>query len=342
MRFDPTGRTIALCLAMALLTACSTAMGGDPDRVEQEAGERAGQGEANPEGEAEGQGQDGDGEGEGEGIEIDARAPLPIVLLPGAAGFDELGPLEYYYGVSGDLTEAGHQVFATDVSPLQTIEVRAEQLAEQIDAFLAETGAERVHLIAHSQGGLDARFLISSLGYGDRVATLTTIATPHLGSRVADVALGIIPGPVEELLGFLIDFIVGAVDGSEQDVVAQLYQLTEEHAVEFNAANPDDPRVAYYSVAGITQLDPLADPFENDVCDPLFLASFALLDPHGPSDGLVPVESATYGNFLGTVPADHLDEVGQLFGTTALGFDHRDFYLALAAFLTDPAAPPPL
>jgi triacylglycerol esterase/lipase EstA (alpha/beta hydrolase family) len=337
MRLDRTGRTIALCLAMALLAACSSAMGGEPDRMEQEAGERAGQGEAEPDAEG-----NSEGDSEGEGVDTEAREPLPIVLLHGAAGFDQLGPLEYYYGVSGDLTEAGHQVMATDVSPLQTIEVRAEQLAEQIDAFLAETGAERVHLVAHSQGGLDARFLISSLGYGDRVATLTTISSPHHGTRVADVALGIIPGEVEELLGLLIDFVVGAVDGSEQDVVAQLYQFTEEHAVEFNAANPDDPRVEYYSVAGITQLNPLADPFDNDVCDPLFLPTFAVLDPHGPNDGLVPVESATHGTLLGTVPADHLDEVGQLFGTTALGFDHRDFYLALAAFLTDPAAPPPL
>ena len=48
------------------------------------------------------------------------------------------------------------------------------------------------------------------------------------------------------------------------------------------------------------------------------------------------------GGFLGTMPADHMDEVGQFFGTTGLAFDHRAFYLALAEFLTDPDAPPPL
>ena len=56
----------------------------------------------------------------------------------------------------------------------------------------------------------------------------------------------------------------------------------------------------------------------------------------------MPVESAQRGVLLGTMPADHLDEVGQLFGTTSLGFDHREFYLDLAAFVTDPDAPSPL
>lgn len=329
MRLDRT----ALALSLAIFSfGCSAAMEGQPGEREQGVG---------PVDEAD-EADQADGADEG-AVDALGRTPLPIVLLHGAAGFDRIGPLDYYYRVAGDLVGAGHDVFTTEVSPLQTIDVRAGQLAEQIDAILDETGAGRVHLIAHSQGGLDARFLISSLGYGDRVATLTTISTPHRGSRVADIALGIIPGPIEDTLGFLIDLLVGAVDGNEQDVVDQLYQLTEEYQVNtFDPANPDDPRVGYYSVAGVTQLNPFANPFENDLCDPLLVAGYALLRGAGANDGLVSVDSATRGVLLGTMPADHLDEVGQLFGTTALGFDHREFYLDLAAFVTDPAAPSPL
>ncbi|HKE18117.1 MAG TPA: triacylglycerol lipase [Kofleriaceae bacterium] len=332
MRIDRTGRTLALSLSMALGVGCA-AMDADEGQRAQEAGGQPDQG-----------GETGAGGAASEDpVAAAARTPLPIVLLHGAAGFDQIGPLEYFFHVADDLTEAGHVVFTTEVDPLQTIDVRAGELAEQIDAILAETGAERVHLIGHSQGGLDARFLISSLGYGDRVASLTTISTPHLGSRVADTALGLIPGPVQDALGFLVDLLVGAVDGDEQDVIGQLEQLTEEYAVNtFNPANPDDPRVAYYSVAGVTQTNPFANPFRNDICDPLLLAGFVILQPTGPNDGLVTVESATHGIMLGTVPADHLDEVGQLLGTTSLGYDHEAFYLALAAFLTDPDAPAPL
>lgn len=269
-----------------------------------------------------------------------ARAPRPIVLLHGMAGFARIGPLDYFYGVAGALEADGHQVYTTQVDPLQTIEVRAGELALQIDDILAASGADRVHLIAHSQGGLDARYLVSSLGYGDRVATLTTISTPHRGSRVADIALGIAPGPAEDALGFLADLLVGGATGSEQDLVGQVHELTEDYAVnEFAPANPDDPDVEYYSVAGVTKVAPFLDPLRDDACDPLLLAGYALLAAGGPSDGLVTTASARHGTLLATVPADHFDEVGQILGTTALAFDHRAFYRRLAAFLTDPSRP---
>jgi triacylglycerol esterase/lipase EstA (alpha/beta hydrolase family) len=283
------------------------------------------------------------GEGLVSGDPGPARADRPIVLLHGMAGFDRIGLLDYYFGVAHALEDEGHQVFTTVVDPLQLIDVRAEQLAGQIDAILDETGADRVHLVGHSQGGLDARFLISSLGYGDRVATLTTISTPHRGSRVADVALGILPGSAEVALGFLVNFFVGGLVGSEQDLVGQAYQLTEEYAVgTFGPENPDDPRVAYYSIAGVTQTNPFTNPWTNDLCDPLLLAGYLLLRPHGANDGLVSTASARHGTFLGTIPADHLDEVGQILGTTVLGSSHRSFYRKLGRYLTDPAAPSPL
>lgn len=266
------------------------------------------------------------------------RTELPIVLLHGAAGFAQIGPLEYYFGVKGRLLSDGHQVFVTEVDPFQRIEVRAAQLETQLSAILASTGAPRLHLIGHSQGGLDARYLISNLGFGDRVATLTTISTPHRGSRVADVALGILPGPAESTLAFLLNLIAGG----GQDPLGQAYQLTEAYALsEFEPNNPDDPRVSYYSVAGVTRAATLHI-FTEDVCDPLLWAGYAVLAPTGANDGLVTVASARHGTFLGTVPADHFDEVGQLLGTTALGFNHRTFYSKLARYLTSSTAPAPL
>lgn len=266
------------------------------------------------------------------------RTRLPIVLLHGMAGFDQIGPLDYFYGVKSRLVSDGYQVFVTEVDPFQRIEVRAAQLAPQIQSILSRTGARRVHLIAHSQGGLDARYLVSRLGFGDRVATVTTISTPHRGTRVADVALGILPGPAESLLAFLANII----GGGGQDLRGQAYQLTEQYASSvFNPTTPNDPRVLYYSVAGVTHAAVL-DIWHEDVCDPLLWVGYALLAGHSSNDGLVSVDSARHGIFLGTVPADHFDEVGQLLGTTALGFAHKSFYSRLARFVTDPAAPSPI
>jgi triacylglycerol esterase/lipase EstA (alpha/beta hydrolase family) len=263
--------------------------------------------------------------------------PLPIVLLHGAAGFDDIGPIDYFSGVQNRLRLDGYQAFTTAVSPVERIEVRAAQLAVQIEAIRQITGAARVHLIAHDQGGLDARYLISKLDFGDRVATLTTIGTPHHGLRTADIALGLVPGPVTGTLDALIDLLFNG----NQNLEGQLYQLTEQYAEEeFNVEVLDDSRVSYYSVAGVTNALTL-DLFNQDLCNPLLLPTL-LLTTTGPSDGLVTVQSATYGELLGLIPADHFDEIGQFLGLSSLAFNHLAFYSRLGRFLTNLAAPSPL
>jgi len=52
-----------------------------------------------------------------------------------------------------------------------------------------------------------------------------------------------------------------------------------------------------------------------------------------PNDGMATVESAKWGNFRGCIPADHLDEVGQVGHHGKLrwtGFDHLRFYRNVA------------
>jgi triacylglycerol lipase len=85
---------------------------------------------------------------------------MNIVLVPGLFGFDRLGPLEYFNGVAGHLEETfpGLHVKAATTNPLGSVANRADILAQQIGLLF---GAEEVHLVAHSMGGLDARFLVS-------------------------------------------------------------------------------------------------------------------------------------------------------------------------------------
>ena len=261
----------------------------------------------------------------------------PIVFLHGMAGFVALAPgLDYWYGVKDALHQQGYDdVYFLKVDPFQSVEVRAQEAAAELDTILAETGAPRVHLVAHSQGGLDARYLISSLHYGDRVATLTTIATPHHGSRVADVAAGLLPGDVGTALGTLADLFLGPATGTNADIAAQVHELTTTWADgTFNPQNPDDSRVSYYSVGGYTQSSLWIDPMTTDVVQPILAAAFGLDSQfEAPTDGLVSVASAHHGHYLGTVAADHLMEVGWVPGYPDLAFDHLKFYRKLAAFL---------
>src|SRR4051794_38918686 len=72
--------------------------------------------------------------------------------------------------------------------PLDTSEKRAGKLADTIDQKFP---AGAIHIIAHSMAGLDSRSLIGRNLHGlsapGRIASLTTLSTPHLGSPVADL-----------------------------------------------------------------------------------------------------------------------------------------------------------
>ncbi len=85
-----------------------------------------------------------------------------------------------------------HLVVATlDLEPpFGDIDHFAEQLHRRIEALAAETGRNRVVLIAHSMGGLAARSYLRRYG-ASRVALLITLGSPHHGTRVACVAAGL-------------------------------------------------------------------------------------------------------------------------------------------------------
>jgi pimeloyl-ACP methyl ester carboxylesterase len=58
----------------------------------------------------------------------------------------------------------------------------ATVLAREVEAIVALTGYERVHVVGHSLGGLIARYYVQRLGGDERVHTLVTLGTPHRGS----------------------------------------------------------------------------------------------------------------------------------------------------------------
>src|SRR5215472_3615389 len=86
----------------------------------------------------------------------------------------------YFKGIKSHLEAHGFEVHHTDVDFAGSVERRAAQLGEQITQILAGRSSTKVHLVAHSMGGLDAwRIIVDIPGMADKVATLTTIGTPH-------------------------------------------------------------------------------------------------------------------------------------------------------------------
>jgi len=97
--------------------------------------------------------------------------------------------LHYFRGIKSFLDADGFGTHHTRVGFASRLADRSADLKAQVTDILKETGAAKVHVIAHSMGGLDARAMIAKLGMADKVASLTTIGTPHHGTSFADFKL---------------------------------------------------------------------------------------------------------------------------------------------------------
>lgn len=217
------------------------------------------------------------------------KLQAPVVLVHGFLGYDRirLGRFvvrEYFRGIDRYLTSAGNRVFVPRLSPTRSVAERAAQLRRFLDQNLP---GEAVHLIAHSMGGLDARYMITHLGMAHRVLSLTTIGTPHRGSSFAPWLLQLVEPwarPLARLLGIPYQ---GARD------------LTPAACAQFNLRTPDVPGIRYFAVAGHCQ-------------GPWLTLKWRL--PHaivsrveGPNDGIVAIESARWGEHTDVWEGDHLN-----------------------------------
>ncbi|WP_338748406.1 esterase/lipase family protein [Janibacter alittae] len=135
----------------------------------------------------------------GQGYRIEHLSPMQRGMF--VSGVAELGtPILLLHGLAdnhsifallrrGLLRRGFSQVFAMNYSA-RTTDVRtlAVQLAEEIEAIAQETGYERIHVVAHSLGGVIGRYYVTRLGGDERVHTLVTLGSPHTGTLWAHVA----------------------------------------------------------------------------------------------------------------------------------------------------------
>ena len=95
----------------------------------------------------------------------------------------------YFRGIASYLRKHGFRVWHSNVSFAADVETRAQDLKQEVLRILEQEKSPKVHIIAHSMGGLDARYMIVFEKMASFVASLTTIGTPHFGTPVADVVL---------------------------------------------------------------------------------------------------------------------------------------------------------
>jgi len=235
----------------------------------------------------------------------------PILLVPGVAAVD-MRVSRYWGRIPGALEANGARVFKAWQQSTRSVADAGEQLAQIIDETLAASGADRLNLIAHSKGGMDARWAISQRGCAEKVASLTTICTPHRGCDYGAIILRLLPRPARWALGAGYARAVRRDDVPSPDLLAMAQDMTPAECDQLNAMMPDADGVLYQS-AGVT---------------------LAL----GPWDGVVPTSSMEWGDWLGLarpvgqVGIGHADAI-DMTGTDVGGFDVTEFYVQLAAEL---------
>lgn len=249
--------------------------------------------------------------------------PIPIVLIHGIARFDwlheqyrrifprdekeETDRSHYFRGIATYLKDHGYSVFHASLSYAKRSEQRALELGEQLQAALQKSGADKLQLIAHSMGGLDARrLIISNAELAGCIHSLTTIGTPHWGSCLADKGLELggnklinLSEPLLDLSGFA-DLTTAACAEFNHTVEP----LEAANAVRYRACASQAPR--------------------KDTFLPLRPMWDVVSENEGPNDGMVSVKSQLWVSELkgkdGLVkpveqipfpfPADHFNQTG--------------------------------
>jgi len=221
------------------------------------------------------------------------KTKYPLLMVHGIF-FRDSRFLNYWGRIPAELEKNGAVCFYGNQDSSTTVADCAAQLKRTLEQVLRDTGCEKVNIIAHSKGGLDSRWLISRLGAGAQVASLTTINTPHRGCRYAREIMQAIPQNVKSSIGKGYARVFGALGDKDPDLLAGLENLTDVDCERLNAQMPDDPRVYYQSV-GSVMASRWAAPF------PLNLGYSIIKPKEGDNDGLVALPSMPWGNFLGYV-----------------------------------------
>jgi len=166
-----------------------------------------------------------------------------------------------------------------------TFKTNARQLHQTLSRIHRENGG-KIILLAHSKGGIDARYCLSKLDGGRHIGALVTVCSPHRGSELADAVLERFPrtSAVTRSLSRTIGRLFPDRRPAALDAVLG---LTTADMAAFNAEVPDVPQVFFRSY-----YTEMAHAFDDLALSP----SYRLLKTRaGANDGIVSARSAQWG-----------------------------------------------
>jgi triacylglycerol lipase len=266
------------------------------------------------------------------------KTKWPIIMVHGMGFISTPVYPNSFPGIGEALTARGATVYFTNVDPLQSTRVKAEEFVQEFQKIQALYPAgTKFNIIAHSHGGVYTRDAITNLGLYPYVASLTTVASPHRGGNLAQVY-----EDIKQYFPWLLSLMAGMTPfpGDQQYLDVNLLNLSTSYMQNtFNPNTPNKSGIYYQSWAGefrdynlFTMLgfflnsliQQLTGTYKNPTTPQEYVAAFhksfkatstaQWLLGGGFNDGLVPLYSAKWGTFLGadfgywwTYGLDHID-----------------------------------
>ncbi|MDR0475721.1 MAG: hypothetical protein LBH43_18885 [Treponema sp.] len=210
----------------------------------------------------------------------------PVLLVHGIIAHDR-GKFNIFWGrIPKTLKEKGVKVFRANTDSWGCYDSNAKILKSAIEKILLETKTEKVNIIAHSKGGIDSRYLIWKHDFEDKVASLTTISTPHHGSAIADFIYNqkIFHSKIVKKALKIFEKLYGDIN---PDLYSVIFQLTVNKMKEFNKIIGINDKVYYQS---------LYTTMRNSLDDLIFFYCHRYLkNINGENDGFVNEHSAKWG-----------------------------------------------
>ncbi len=256
----------------------------------------------------------------------------PILLVHGIF-FRDSGLIDYWGRIPNELRHNGATVFYGNHESASSIADSGIDIYYRIKAILDKTGCDKVNIIAHSKGGLDARYAISCCGAAPYVASLTTISTPHRGCEFADYLLNTVSEKIQKKVTDTYNSAMLNAGDSDPDFISGVTDLTAKRCAEMNEVMKDAEGV-YYSSVGSVLKKARGGRF------PLNLTYHLPKKFSGDNDGLVSIDSFAWGSDFtlitpsgkrGVSHADMTDFTKENYD----GFDVREFYVKLVKGLKE-------
>lgn len=232
------------------------------------------------------------------------KMKYPIILVHGVA-LREGRAFKAFGNIGKVLKKTGFRVYTANTDGFGTIENNAEQLKAYIRTVLEKEQCEKVNLVAHSKGGLDSKYMLLRLGMNDKVASLTTLSTPHGGAKIASWIYGL-PTWFKRFLAFWINLWYRIFGDKKPDALAVCAQLcaSPNETLDSLSEIPDSVYCQSYSATMARGRDDFLMGIPH---------TFTKRRENSPIDGLVSVESSKYGDYRGDIleeSVSHTEMVG--------------------------------